>query len=193
MSDAPSVRAGFMRMFLAAVDELPAADAVRIRGLVTAEHLRAVEEAPLVGWVPAAANFAMTAAVVEVLGMDGAKTFFRGLFRQVWKAPFFRAVVEGVARLMGADPGAYFKHLPRSYPILFRGFGVWEPRERAPNHATFEIIDVIAPCFAADARWIRCAAASIETVYELAGRSGTSELLEIDPVRGRITVRFSWT
>jgi len=173
----PQVRARYMQTFVAAVDALEPADASAIRATLGASTLEAIESAGITTWLDAAANLDATTAVSEQLGAQAREVFFRRLFTLVYDTSLLSTFVRGLVRMFGTDPTGYAKMVARGYGLIFRGVGHWKLVDRGEQTAVMSLAD-LPPAFAQHRYWPEAAVASLASVFDLAQRSGTAEIVE---------------
>ena len=180
-----------MRMFLQAMERLPEPDRSRLKANMAPVYAR-VMDAPVLGWMPGEVNYDACDVLTETLGKDGARDYFRQLYRRVWaEAPFMSGFVQGVAR-MHRDPGALFKYLRPGYPQIFRHFGVWTILDRQQNRVLAELKEIPARTFEHDALWLDYVAASLETMFDLMNAEADAKVISKDRDAGTAVFEFVW-
>ena len=186
------VRVAFMRALVSSTERLdePTRTLAREALVGVAEQ---VEAAPRFGWMPGEVNFDAVDQLTKTIGVPDTRRFFRELFGRVWQeSSFLSTFVQGLVR-MHPDPGAYLKYLDQGYRQIFRGFGRWATGKRTAKTSVGVLSEMPARCLTHNGIWVRYTAASLSTIYDLAGVDGRAEVIELDVENRRATLLFSWS
>ncbi|MEM7151396.1 MAG: hypothetical protein AAF799_01080 [Myxococcota bacterium] len=188
----PRIRVAFMRALVSSTERLEEPTRTLARDAL-ADVTERVEAAPRLGWMSGDANFDAVDRLTEALGKADTRRFFRELFGRVWAdSSFMSTFVQGFVR-MHPDPGAYLKYLNPGFRQIFRGFGRWTVGERTANTSVAVLSEMPARCLDNGGAWIHYTAASLGTIYDLAGVEGHAKVVELDEQQLRATLRFFWS
>jgi hypothetical protein len=188
MSD-PRVQAGYMKDVVAALARL-GPEGERMRAAVP-ELMRTVEEAPRGAWLRIGLNLRGVEAAERAYGWDGALAFLAARVREELAAPTLRGLVEGGVRLLGLEPGALVRLVPRGLAITFRDCGAWSAVRT--SECSIELRASGLPKeLAAQARWIESVGAAPLAMFDVCEVEGSMHLAEHRPARGSVVIEARW-
>jgi len=119
-SKQPQLRAALARLSLRRVaSELPS-KSEKIRAHIWSALLDAVDDAGPLGWVPYTFDVALTSALLQELGDEGAEAFIGRIAELALNSPLFRPIVEGSLRIFGPSHGMVVRLGPQLWPLLCR-------------------------------------------------------------------------
>jgi hypothetical protein len=185
----PSVQAGYMKNFAAAVDRL-GASGTRVQQ-ADPELFQAIEDASRLSWMPVEWNVRMVHALHRALGAERTHAFLSQMIHSQLDTPMWRGFVQGAVRLLGLDPGSLAKWLPHAYGIMFRHCGQWSAHRDDVDEARFEVRD-LPESLAQDRLWLGSIRSGLYALYQLCGTQGEAELAEVDEESGRVRFRLTW-
>ncbi len=188
MSD-PRVQAGYMRDFADSLARL-GADGERLRA-ADPELFREIAEAPRSAWLPIALNLRWVEAAERVFGWPNALEFLAARVQDQFANPLFRTFVEGGVRLLGLDPGALVRLIPRGLGITFRDCGQWSAVRT--SEASVELRAVGLPeALAEHERWVESIGAGALAMFAVCRVTGRSRLLEKRAAAGCAVIEARW-
>lgn len=189
MSD-PRVQAGYMKDVVASLARL-GSDGERMRA-ADPELMRAVEEAPPGAWLPIGLNLRWVEAAERAFGWDGALVFLAARVREELARPVFRSFVEGGVRLLGLDPGALVRLVPRGLAITFRDCGAWSSVRTSACSIELRARGLPRE-LAAHARWIESVGAAPLAMFSVCGVAGSMRLADHRAAQGSAVIEARWS
>jgi hypothetical protein len=188
MSD-PRVQAGYMKDAAASLARL-GRDGERVRA-ADPELFAAIDAAPRSAWLPVELNVRWVGAAERAFGWPAGLDFLAARVRDQFGSPLFRVFVEGGVRMLGLDPGALVRLIPRGLTIAFRGHGEWTAVRTSETSIELRAVGLPKE-LAASARWIESIGAGALAMFALCGVSGRVSLAEHDAAQGRAVVEARW-
>jgi hypothetical protein len=187
------LRARQLQMLLGAIDRLPEAERSAVCARIDPSDVVRVQSATAFEWVPMRISTAMARAVIDVLGRDRARAFFKDQFAATLSNAVLGGLVAAVTRHLSSDPRPALRWLARSHDLLFKGVGqlsvAVDPGE---PEAIFTLSD-LPPELASDGAWLDRYAWSMASVQVLWGTSIECEVLEARPEERTARFKMSWT
>ena len=185
----PRVQAGYMKDVAAALARLgPTGAAIRAADEALFTEIAGV---PRSAWLPISLNVRWVEAVERELGWPSGLEFLAARVSDQFDNPMFRSFVQGGVRLLGLDPGALLRLIPRGLSIVFRDCGEWSAERTSTTHTELRA-QALPKEVAGHARWIESIGASALAMFALCGVQGRIALAEHQPSAGRATVAASW-
>ena len=185
----PSVQASYMKQFAAQVrtlgvvaDDVIAADP---------ELFQAIGAAGRMTWMPIEINLRMVDALYTVLGVERARRFQADQISRQFDTPLWRTFVEGGVRLLGLDPGALVRWLPRALALMFRDCGIWTV-ERDDETSAAMIGRHLPEVLVAHPHWLDSVAGGIHALFVLCNTSGETRVRECEPALGQARITIGW-
>lgn len=159
---------------------------------VSKSSLEQIRSASRVGWVDMECNYELNEGIFAAVGIEGGRTFFRELYTEFFQRSLFRAFLQGIRALGAKEPGAYIKHAPRGWEMIWRDLGRVQvgPRDATSIELHFE--DQPERVFAPNLPWFEYMAAVFEVAFVLCDVQGRGEIIEFQPTQGRAKIRFAW-
>ena len=151
----------------------------------------AVEEAPRSAWLPIALNVRWVEAVDRAHGWPRALDFLAARVADQFGSPLFRGFVEGGVRLLGLDPGALVRLVPRGLAIVFRDCGEWTAVRTSETSVELRAAGLPKE-LAGHARWIESVGGAALAMFGLCRVRGSARLTEHRAAAGRAVVEARW-
>lgn len=167
----------------------PAAEA-QVRAAIPEDAAAAIASCSSLGWVPMAAHVAVLEAIVGVLGIDAARTFFRETSRANLQGSLLKGAVLSALRMFGVGPLALFRMFPRGFATITRDCGTVELGPTPEHDGTQAVFEDLPPVLR-----VRAFALSMggvfEAVLDVAKRRGDVHVdaSELDDGRLRYVLR----
>lgn len=187
------VRARQLQMLLAHIDRLPEADRRAVCSLIVPADVIRVQSATPLEWVPMRISAAMARAVVDTLGEERARAFFKDQFAQTLSSQVLGSLVSAVTRHISADPRPGLRWLARGHDLLFKGVGKLAvvPDPHKPE-AIFTLSELPAE-LVTDKAWLDRYAWSMASVQVLWRATTECELLSANVEERTARFRMWWT
>lgn len=166
----PATKAGYMKDYLAAVQRLPKAQ----QELVLQDLNPLVEEigsASRSAWLPIAANLRITDSIFRRLGSKDATEFYAEWIRQQTETPVWSNLVRGALALFGQDPGSLAKWVPKTFDLMYRGYGRWSVQRSGETEVTLTLHEMPAE-LATNIHWQQSVRSGLFAIYRLSGATG---------------------
>lgn len=187
----PAARASAARDNVAYVDVYRPGALERVRSLIPAASLHAIDTTPGFSWLEFEHDHWLMDATIEVLGRTEAIECWRRSIGKLVERPLLRNFVEGSLRLFGTRPGKLLKVLPRGWSLAYRDFCV--PRHETLGDAGARVhFEEIAPQAFGSEGYLHCWHAICLGVFDLEKPTGARVEFEIDPPGARAVAHFSW-
>jgi len=100
-----------------------------------AHAVKAVREAPALGWLPAEHPLGLRAALIAVAGEAEAEELLRGVVLRAVEFPWLNALIQGLSRMFGMNPDRVSRLYVRLWSAISRDAGVFEDLDSGPRHA----------------------------------------------------------
>lgn len=173
---APVVRGRHLKSLASFLQERPGGTTAL--ALLPPDWLPQVTGASGLDWLPVERNLVITRATYDALGQAEADRFFRDHTLASFHGPILQTMVTSAVRILGLDPVALARWVPKAWHLIFRGCGEWGLEEVTPGArlVTLTLGGLPAAC-AEDPVWLRSVARSLEAVLELARVRGVAALL----------------
>lgn len=186
---APLVRCRHLRTTLAAVAGLPEGEAIlkRLPRGLTAEIQRAYG----MEWQPMEVELEVTRVIHQALGPARAREFAHDLLLVAFGGPLLRALVETALAVIGPDPAALLRWVPKGWNLVFSGVGRWELEGAGPSSVRVHLCDLPRGCL--DGAWLDTLEGTLRAVLTLAGVTGTVTLAAVDRSARRASYQADWT
>ncbi|MGH0038571.1 MAG: hypothetical protein ACQGVK_26340 [Myxococcota bacterium] len=187
----PAARASAARDNVAYVDVYRPGALARVRSLIPAEALEAIDQTPGFSWLEFEHDHWLMDATLEVLGETDAVQCWRQGIAKLVERPLLRNFVEGSLRLFGARPGKLLKVLPKGWSLGYRDFCV--PRhEPLGEHGARVHFEQIAPQAFESVGYLHCWHGICLGIFDLEKPAGAVVEFEIDRPAHRAIAHFSW-
>ena len=185
----PSVRASVVQTHLDGIetDLIPGVAAALEH--VPQESLELIRSASRVGWLDIESNFQLNEGIYKAIGIEGGRQFYRELYTEFFNGPLFRTFLLGVKALGKPDPGAYIKHAPRAWDMLWRGLGPVEVASRTDKSIEIVFHDQPERLFEPQLPWFEYMAAVYEVAFIVCEVEGSSEVTAKRPGQARAEMR----
>jgi hypothetical protein len=185
----PRVQAGYMKDVVSSLVRLGA----------EGEHVlaqdpalfAAIEAASRSAWLPISLNLRGVEAVERTHGWPRALDFFAARVADQFGRPLFRGFVEGGVRLLGLEPGALVRLVPRGLAIVFRDCGVWTAVRTSETSVELRAAGLPKE-LASHARWIESVGGAALALFGLCGVTGSARLTEHRPDAESAVVEARW-
>jgi hypothetical protein len=185
----PLVRARHLKSVLAAMDRLRERDAVRAR--LPASMPERVEAAHGSDWLPIEHDLAFARALHAVLGKRELDVFNRRMLVASFQGPLLRTLVQTAVELLGVDPGAWARWIPKGWRLVFRDCGTWTIDRIGPREVVLRLSDLPAVC-AEDPVWPGSVGSSLSSILDLADARGDLALDSVDAAARTATYTMRW-
>ncbi len=191
MTDAAAAtKAGYMKDYLVALRRLPPGkqDAV-LAGLEAL--VEEIESASRSAWLPISANLRITAAVFRELGEEGAHDFYAQWIQRQTETPVWSHLVGGALKLFGLDPGSLATWMPRSFDLMYRGYGRWNVTRTGPTRVELTLSEM-PPALALHTAWQRSVRSGTFALYRLTRVQGDIRLDLASAAHPQMTLVMEW-
>lgn len=185
----PRVQAGYMRDVADSLARL-GADGERLRA-ADPELFQAISEAPRSAWLPVAMNVRWVEASERVFGWPNALEFLAARVQDQFANPLFRSFVEGGVRLLGLEPGALVRLIPRGLGITFRDCGEWSSVRTSERSVELRA-SALPKELAGHERWIESIGAGALAMFAMCRVTGSARLAELRAGEGSAVIEARW-
>lgn len=182
-----------MQLLLVQIDRLPPNDRLAVTSRIQPADVVTVQSAAPLDWIPMRISLDLTHAVVEALGSERSRTFFREQFAVTLSGTVLSSLVGAVERYLSSDPRPALRWLARGHDLLFRGVGrlVLSTPLREPE-AILSLVD-LPPEIAGDRIWLNRYAWSVASLRVVMHTNLDCEVLESCPDERYARFRLWWT
>ena len=182
-----------MKQILAGLESSAAPEHARVLARLRPELVEEIRAAPRLDWLTLTTNLELVRAITMELGVERGEDFFHHTYAKMLDGPVLGALFRGV-RTLGADnPASFLKHAPRAYGIIFREVGTVSVGARTRTSLDLEYAQLPPEVFDAATPWLRYAAASYRSLFDVSGKPGDFRIVTSDRATGRCTIRFEWS
>lgn len=187
------VRARQLQLLLAQIDRLPEADRRAVYERIQPLDIAHIQRSGALDWVAMRLSVELARAVIEILGRERARAFFRAQFAVTLQNAVLGSLVAAVSRyIISADPRPALRWLPRGHDLLFQGVGRIEMTFLPDKcEATLTLVD-LPPELAADRMWLDRYAWSVEAIRGLSGMTLDCEVTRAEPEARLAAFRLTW-
>jgi len=187
----PAARASAARDNVAYTDIYRPGTLAKVRAMIPAESLEAIDETPGISWLDFEHDHWLMDGVMSVLGREDAIACWRQSIGSLIEKPLLRNFVQGALRLFGTRPGKIIKMIPKGWPLAYRDFCV--PRFEALGEGVSEIrFEDVAPQAFESEGYLHCWHAICRGVLDLEKPSDGRVEFTIDRESSLAIARFSW-
>ncbi len=188
----PAARASAARDNVAHVERYRPGSLERVRSLIPAESLEAIDKTPGISWLDFEHDHWLMDATIEVLGQSDAIDCWRQSLAQLIEKPLLRNFVEGGLRLFGGRPGTLMKLLPKGWSLAYRDFCV--PSFHAIDDHSVEVrFEDIAPQVFDSPGYLHCWHGICLGVFDLEKPPNGQVEFRIEREPRRAVARFRWS
>lgn len=189
--DAPATKAGYMKDYLAALRRLSPAQSERVlEGL--RELVDEIDQASRSAWLPIRANLRVTDAVFSKLGSKDAAEFYAQWIKQQTGTPVWSNLVRTGLALFGQNPGSLAKWVPKSFDLMYRGYGRWSVERVSDTEARLTLDDMPVE-LATNIHWQQSVRSGLFALYALSGTDGEIILESASSVHRTMLITLRWT
>jgi hypothetical protein len=181
-----------MKQILAALENSERPEDARVLARVRPETIADTRAASRVEWMPLELNREFVRAITAELGVPAGEAFFHRIYAEMLQGPVFSALFRGIRALGARSPGAWLKHAPRGYAMIFRDVGRVEIGARTENSLVLEYHELPLEVFEDDGAWVRYAAASYLGAFDVSATPGGFRFIEEAPDNGFASILFEW-
>lgn len=186
------VRARQMQMLLAHIDRLPDADRRAVCARIDPADVVRVQGATPLEWIPMRISTDLARAVVEVLGRDRSRAFFKDQFAATLSNAVLGSLVGAVARHVSVDPRPGLRWLVRGHDLLFKGVGKLSVQVDPVRPEAIFTLSELPPELVNDAVWLDRYAWSTASVQVLWRSTTECEVCEVRPEERLARFRMWW-
>jgi hypothetical protein len=187
------LRARQLQMLLAHIDRLPDAERRAVCARIDPSDVVLVQSATPLEWIPMSISASMARAVVETLGRDRSRTFFKDQFAATLSNAVLGSLVSAVTRHISADPRPGIRWLARGHDLLFKGVGKLAVELVADRPEALFTLSDLPPELVSDGAWLDRYAWSMASVQVLWRATTDCEVLEARPEERTARFRMWWT
>jgi hypothetical protein len=119
--EGPVFRASWTKFAIKGVNESPRREA--LRQAIGEERLALIRRTTVVDWLPVEVHLGVADATVEVLGIDGARAFWKERLLASFLTKTMGPFVAGASVVFGAQPYALMKIAMTSYKLMAKNAG----------------------------------------------------------------------
>ena len=185
------IRAGFVRLAMGRAGALAPALEQHLREALGPELRRALEDAPLLGWLPYAVDVRMAEGILARRGAAGLRAFVLGNTAEAAQTATLRPILDGALRLFGVNPGSMLRVMPDIWRLSYRGVLDVRIERVGDREARIEGSRVCAELLASAAAQ-QVLVAQTEGAMALTRTSVRLDPLVVDRDRHAITLRVLW-
>lgn len=150
-----------------------------------------IEEVPRSAWLPVDLNVRWVEATAHVFGWPQALDFLAARVSDQFESPLFRSFVQGGIRVLGLDPGALVRLIPRGLTLVFRDCGEWTAARTSASSSELRVKGLPA-ALAREGRWIESIGGSALAMLRLSRTPGRVWLAEHHAGRGEAVIAATW-
>jgi hypothetical protein len=187
----PSVRARHVQQWLVLVDRYDEPYRTRFFERLPATLKASIEAASPVSWVPVEQHVALADLTRAAFGAQAAHHYYRRTLPESLKSPIFSTFVESGLRVLGVDPGAFLRWMPRAWGLIFRNCGEVRGLVTSARRGVLEYRGLPAVCVASDA-WLESAQGTASGVFDITGVEGVVRSDLSGRARGEMTIELEW-
>lgn len=186
------VRARQMQMLLAHIERLPETERRAVWSRIDPSIVVRVHGATAFEWVPMRISTDLARAVIETLGPERGRAFFKDQFAATLSNAVLGGLVSAVTKHMTSDPRPAMRWLARGHDLLFKGVGRLSvrPDPHRPE-AIFTLADLPSE-LVNDATWLDRYAWSLASAQVLWHSPTECEVIEVHPEQRTALFRMSW-
>jgi hypothetical protein len=191
MRRGPAARASAARDNLNFVDVYRPGAVEKVRAMIPAESLTAIDNAPSASWLAYEHDHWLMDGVMSVLGREDAIECWHQSVDNLIDRPLLRSFVEGALRMFGTRPGKIIKLIPKGWALAYRDFC-------APAFTLFEEgraeirFHEIAPEAFDSPGYLYCWYAVCQGVFDLEKPTAGRVDFEFDRDAREATATFHW-
>jgi len=188
----PAARASAARDNVAFVEVYRPGALARVRRLIPAESLAAIDNTPGVSWLEFEHDHWLMDATLEVLGERDAIACWRRSIASLTEKPLLRSFVQGGMRLFATNPIKILQWIPKGWSLAYRDFCVPRFEWDGPNGARLHFEDIAPEAFQS-VGYIHCWHAVCHGIFDLAKPSDPRLEFQIDRAGARAVAQFGWS
>ncbi|MCA9607058.1 MAG: hypothetical protein KC619_15740 [Myxococcales bacterium] len=183
----PLMRVSHLSSNLTALDALGDEIAARIRERCAAE-IQTIETSIRTAWLPIELDVALTAAVEDIAGVEGARKWGRDAIAESGRGPLLGPILSALHRL-GVSPHAALRRVPYGWTLIYRHCG--DVRYEHVDEGAAAIVVEGVPEAMRELSYLRGIAAALDGVVELGGGEEIFTQLSVDGDVVRFDCRWS--
>lgn len=186
------IRARQLQLLLTQIDRLPELERRSVCERIHAPDVVQIQKAQALEWIPMKLGIDLSHAVIEGLGRERARTFFRDQFAVTLTNAVLGSLVQAITRHLSNDPRPGMRWLSRGHDLLFRGVGrlIVDVAPDKPE-AILSLVD-LPPEIAADRMWLDRYAWSLASLQILWRGATDCEVIESNPEERLARFRMWW-
>jgi len=190
-SEAPLMRASYLKESVGLLDHLPPEQADKVRELVPAQILQEVQEATKVDWLPLDHDIVFTDVLGQVLGERGVRDLARDAMIRAASGTLLKPFINSAVKLFGLSPKGILRLSKQFWRAVYRNCGQIMTVQDEPRlaHVVFEslarqVID--SPMYRASML------GTLEGVLKICQVEGSATLEEMDRASGKLVLAVRW-
>lgn len=184
------MRASHLQSNVAALDDLGAVWARRVRDAVPDEVLREIEESVRVAWLPLELDEALTGAVERVCGRDRMRRWSRDAIARSAEGPLLGPIMGALTRI-GLTPHLALGRVPRGWGLVYRHCG--HLRYERTGETSGELVHEDVPDLVLHNRpYLEGIGGSMDGIMELSGGPQPHAEVVVEPDARRVRYRCRW-
>lgn len=163
-----------------------------LRAKLPAEVLDRIDNDARTAWIPVELDGHLVDGILDLLGPDGAKSFYRDfLAKSLIQSPMMRVFFEGALRAFGVTPGGLLKVLPGAFKQSYQdSFDLTVTHDRSARQAHV-VLDDIAPELLRFKGYVAVWEGVFLGLYDLAHTPPQLEFRVVRELR-RVEATFRW-
>ena len=182
-----------MKLVIHSAKRAPASLGPPILSRLPEDMRREIRVAGRLAWLPATLFVQLTDAIVDSVGEDAARGFWRQMMRLAIDVPFMRPLLNGALFLWGDTPAGLVRRTPQAWHLVTKNCGDFKAIEVSEPNAIIFRSDNLVPLFRAPSlvpMWEGGLASEVDWV----GVEGTVEThAERLAARGLVEFLVRWT
>jgi hypothetical protein len=187
------VRARQMQMLLAHIDRLPEADRRAVWARIDPAHVVRVQNATPLEWIPMAISTSLARAVIETLGRERSRAFFKDQFAATLSNAVLGSLVAAITRHLSADPRPGLRWLARGHDLLFKGVGKLTVQTEPGKPEAIFTLSELPEELVNDSLWLDRYAWSAASMQILWRATTECEVIETRPEERTAKFRMWWS
>jgi hypothetical protein len=105
--------------------------------------------------------------------------------------PLWSGFIRPAVKLLGTDPAALGRWIPRAMQIVFRDCGQWSAELSGTAELTVSVRE-LPPELANHRLWLRSLGIGMRPVFQVSQTQGTADLAEASPAQRSATFQLCW-
>lgn len=184
----PAVRAAYMKDLFTSLEERGCLGHVAGRdGALVGE----IATASRTAWLPIGLNVRTVEAVCAGLGEERGLALLAECVYAQFDRPLWKNFIGPAIRILGREPGALGRWIPRALQLVFRDTGVWSAE--STGEAELRVAARELPEELARHRvWLRSLGIGMRPLFLVCETDGTADLERVDVEARSATYRLTW-